>query len=290
MKLKSDLANLLRGGLIGVAEVIPGVSGGTVALVVGVYERIIRSGSSLVLSLASLIGFRLKESRQHAKAIEWRFLLTLLFGMVLALVGVAALIEPLLEGQPVLTRALFAGLIFASIYVPYKLAGKFSVGDYLIAALAAGVAFGLTSLPRLAEISPAPWQILLGAALAICALVLPGVSGSFLLLTLGLYAPTLAAVNDRNFGYLGLFLLGAIFGLGSFVLLLRYLLERKKHLTMVVMTGLMAGSLRALWPWQDEVGSITTASNIFITGLVFFVGVVLVAGLIAAQARIDSKD
>jgi len=290
MKLKSDLANLLRGGLIGVAEVIPGVSGGTVALVVGVYERIIRSGSSLVLALGSLIRLRLEESRQHAKAIEWRFLTTLLFGMVLALVGVAALIEPLLESQPVLTRALFAGLIFASIYVPYKLAGKFSVADYLLAALAAGVAFGLTSLPRLAEISPAPWQIVLGAALAVCALVLPGVSGSFLLLTLGLYAPTLAAVNDRNLGYLGLFVLGAIFGLGSFVLLLRYLLERKKHLTMVVMTGLMAGSLRALWPWQDEVGSITTASNIFITGLVFFVGVILVAGLIAAQARIDSKD
>jgi putative membrane protein len=282
--------NLLRGALIGLAEVIPGVSGGTVALVVGVYQRIVSSASSFLYATVALITLRPGLAKQRFAGFEWRFILTLLFGMFFAVLAGAALIEPLLLLQPELTRALFAGLIFASLYVPYKLAGTWKSVDLVLAFVAAALAFYLTSLPRLAEFSPQPWQVIGGAAIAICALVLPGVSGSFLLLALGLYGPTLSAVNDRDFGYLGLFILGAVIGLASFVSLLQYLLTNHKHFTMVLMTGLMAGSLRALWPWQSETGAIEPADNLVVTGSVFLLGVAIVAALITAETRFAAKD
>jgi putative membrane protein len=121
-----------------------------------------------------------------------------------------------------------------------------------LAVLGAAASFLFTGLPVLAGGADSLWWVAPAAAVAVCALVLPGVSGSFLLVTLGMYEPTLAAVNDRDFGYLGVFVLGAIAGLAAFVGILQWLLEHRRVLTLVVMTGLMAGSLRALWPWQGD--------------------------------------
>jgi putative membrane protein len=290
MRLGQDLLNLLRGGLIGVAEVIPGVSGGTVALVVGIYERVIKNASTIVSALVSLAKFQFGKAGQHVKKADWRFLLVMLVGMFSAVIGGAALIEPLLENEPELMRSLFAGLIVASLAVPFGLAGKWKPQHYGLAAIAALAAFWLTDLPRAAEASPEWWQIIGAAALAVCALALPGVSGSFLLLAMGFYAPTIAAVNDRDFGYLGLFVIGAIIGLGMFSKVLEYLLTNFKSITMVVMTGLMVGSLRALWPWQTESGTMTApTSDVTSTVLVFVVGLVVVFGLIAAEARLGKK-
>jgi len=230
----------LRGALIGFAEVIPGVSGGTIALIVGVYERIIASGSNLV--------------RLRFREVEWRLILPLLAGMFAAIFAGAAIIEPLLTSYPSLVLAFFIGLIVASLRVPYRMAAaKWRAKNFILASAAAVLAAVLTSLPQSQELAVvAPWQIALGAALAVCALVLPGVSGSFLLLALGLYAPTLAAVNDRDWGYLLIFVAGAIVGLGAFVNLLRWLLANHHEITLTVMTGLMAGSVLALWPWGRE--------------------------------------
>jgi putative membrane protein len=124
------------------------------------------------------------------------------------------------------------------------------------------------------------------AAVAVCALVLPGISGSYLLLALGMYAPTLAAVNNRDFGYLGSFVLGAILGLAAFVSGLKWLLAHKRKLTLIVMTGLMVGSLRALWPWQSEAGELIAASPNPVTELAFFAtGTLIVVVLIFAERR-----
>jgi putative membrane protein len=290
MRLGQDLLNLLRGGLIGVAEVIPGVSGGTVALVVGIYERVIKNASTIVSALVSLAKFQFGKAGQHFKKADWRFLLVMLVGMFSAVIGGAALLGPLLENEPELMRSLFAGLIVASLAVPFGLAGKWKPQHYGLAAIAALAAFWLTDLPRSAEASPEWWQIIGAAALAVCALALPGVSGSFLLLAMGFYAPTIAAVNDGDFGYLGLFVIGAIIGLGMFSKVLEYLLTNFKSITMVVMTGLMVGSLRALWPWQTESGTMTApTSDVTSTVLVFVVGLVVVFGLIAAEARLGKK-
>jgi len=291
MRLGQDLLNLLRGGLIGVAEVIPGVSGGTVALVVGIYERVIKNASTIVSGLVSLLRLQFRAASQNFKRADWRFLIVLLLGMFSAVIGGAALLEPLLESEPEMMRALFAGLIAASLAVPFGLAGKWKLQHYGLAAIAALAAFFLTNLPRAAEVSPEWWQIIGAAALAVCALALPGVSGSFLLLAMGFYAPTIAALNNRDFGYLGLFIIGAVIGLGLFSKVLEFVLANYKTVTMVVMTGLMVGSLRALWPWQTELGEMTApSSDIMPTVLVFVAGLVLVFGLIAAEARLAKKD
>jgi putative membrane protein len=291
MRLGQDLLNLLRGGLIGVAEVIPGVSGGTVALVVGIYERVIKNASTIVSGLISLVKLQFGNAGQYFKKADWRFLLVMLVGMFSAVIGGAALLEPLLENEPELMRSLFAGLIVASLAVPFGLAGKWKPQHYGLAAIAALAAFLLTNLPRAAEASPEWWQIIGAAALAVCALALPGVSGSFLLLAMGFYAPTIAALNNRDFGYLGLFIIGAVIGLGLFSKVLEFVLANYKTVTMVVMTGLMVGSLRALWPWQTELGEMTApSSDIMPTVLVFVAGLVLVFGLIAAEARLAKKD
>jgi putative membrane protein len=127
---------------------------------------------------------------------------------------------------------------------------------------------------------------MVSAAFAVCALVLPGISGSYLLLALGMYAPTLAAVNDRDFGYLGTFVLGAILGLASFVSLLQWLLEHKLKMTMVVMTGLMIGSLRALWPWQSESGGLLAPESGFgLELLMFGLGSAIVFALVVLERR-----
>jgi putative membrane protein len=282
--------NALRGFLIGVAEVIPGVSGGTIALIVGVYQRIIDSAAAFTRGVFHLRNFNTGAIKTEFKKIDLGLLLPLGIGMLSAIVLAAAALEPLLENEPEIMRGLFFGMILVSLYVPYKMAASiWSPRDFVLALGAAGIAFSLMSIPRAAEFEPSLLVVFLGATVAICALVLPGVSGSFLLLALGLYAPTVEAVNDRNWPYLLVFVLGAFVGLGAFSTLLSWLLENKRRLTLVIMTGLMLGSLRALWPWQGVQGDMLPASN-FEPLVSLAVGIVLVGCLILWQARVDSRS
>jgi putative membrane protein len=246
------IANLLRGLLIGTAEVIPGVSGGTIALIVGIYERIISSANHAVQAFVFVLRGKFQQAKQEIKHMDWGLLIPVLAGMVFAIFAAAAALEPLLESQPEVMRGLFAGLIAASIAIPLSLAGKDkSIAAWIIAVSAAGLAFLLTSLPKSGEAEANLLAVFLVAAIAVCALVLPGVSGSYVLLAMGFYAPTIAAVNDRDFGYLGVFVVGAVVGLGLFAKVLNWLLTNHHQLTLMAMAGLMLGSLRALWPWQD---------------------------------------
>jgi putative membrane protein len=153
------------------------------------------------------------------------------------------------------------------------------------------VSFLLVGLPTLNVDDPSLVIVAPAAAIAVCALVLPGVSGSFLLLALGMYEPTLSAVNDRDFAYLGVFVAGAIVGLGSFVAVLQWLLTHRRRITLVVMTGLMVGSLRALWPWQGEGRELLApdaASLPVVVGL-FVAGITVVAVLLFVE-RVISAD
>jgi len=279
------IANLLRGFLIGIAEVIPGVSGGTIALIVGIYERIIGSAANAVEAFALLLRGKLQEAKVAARQIDWLLVLPVLVGMFAAIFAAAAAIEPLLESQPENLRGLFAGLILVSLLVPYRMVGaSWRVTDYLLGLIAAAISFLLVSLPRQEVTDPALALVFMAAAVAVCALVLPGVSGSFLLLAIGFYAPTIAAVNDLDFGYLSVFVLGAIVGLAPFATALRWLLVNQRRITLVVMTGLMVGSLRALWPWQDNLGQPVSPESV--TPLVFFaVGALFVALLLWVQSR-----
>ena len=279
------ISNLLRGFLIGTAEVIPGVSGGTVALIVGVYERIIGSVAALVTAVVNLIRGNFKEAKAFVKQVDWALLFPLLAGMLVAIFAAAALLEPLLESQPENMRALFAGLILVSLVVPYRMVGaSWKALDYLLGFVAAGVSFVLVSLPRQEVSEPNLVMVFLVASIAVCALVLPGVSGSFLLLALGFYAPTIAAVNDLDIAYLGVFVLGAIVGLALFATALRWLLVNMRKVTLVIMTGLMFGSLRALWPWQDESGETVTPDSLAPAAF-FVLGALAIGLLLWLQAR-----
>ena len=288
------LLNFVRGSLIGIAELIPGISGGTIALVTGVYQRVIDSAAEAVRGIVLVLRFsktNFAKATTHFKSISWSLLIPMLVGMVTAIFVAAGIVEPLLEQYPTATKALFAGLIAASLFVPITLSGMgWKISHYLVLLLSSVAAFAFTSIPRAADADPSFIVIMVSAAFAVCALVLPGISGSYLLLALGMYAPTLAAVNDRDFGYLGTFVLGAIVGLASFVSLLQWLLAHKLKMTMVVMTGLMIGSLRALWPWQDESGGVMLPEVGFgLELLMFGVGSALVFSLVVLERRIGNK-
>lgn len=284
------IANLLRGFLIGTAEVIPGVSGGTFAVIVGIYERIIGSAAGAVEAFVLLLRGKLQEAKVAARQIDWLLVLPVLVGMFAAIFAAAAAIEPLFESQPDNMRGLFAGLILVSLLVPYRMVGaSWRAADYLLGLIAAAISFLLVSLPRQEVTDPAPALVFLAAAVAVCALVLPGVSGSFLLLAIGFYAPTIDAVNNLDFGYLSVFVLGALVGLALFSTALRWLLVNQRRITLVVMTGLMLGSLRSLWPWQDSFGQPVSSESL--TPLVFFaVGALFVALLLWVQSRVSKAQ
>ena len=297
----ATVTNLVRGALIGIVEVIPGVSGGTLALIVGVYETLINAIANVVLAVRQLIGLGTGKASMRAagstmRALPWRVLIPVAIGMGIALVLGAGLIEPLLEEYPVQMRALFFGLVLAGIYVPAHMVirtspGAWRVKDLVLAGIAAIFLFWLTGLPPANITDPGPVVIVLAAAVAICALVLPGISGSFLLLSIGLYETTISAVNDRNIGYLALFALGALIGLASFVTLLKWLLANRARITLVIITGLMVGSLRALWPWQSEGRDLLAPStDIAMVLLLFAVGILIVVGLLIAERRLGISE
>lgn len=246
-----------RGALIGTVEIIPGVSGGTVALIVGVYETLIDSAGHLARGVAraasdGVRGRGLTRAREEFAAVRWSVVLPVGFGMIAAILAASAILAPIIETEPVASRALFAGLILASLVVPIRMVGgRWRMREYAIAAVGAVAGFLLTSLPQVDPLEPPLPVVALAAAFAVCALVVPGVSGSFILLAVGMYAPTLAAVNERDLVYLGVFILGAMIGLGLFVSVLQWLLVHRRRVMLAMMTGLMLGSLRALWPWQE---------------------------------------
>jgi putative membrane protein len=176
-----------------------------------------------------------------------------LLGMAPALVIALLLLAPLIEEYPVQMRALFFGMVAAALVVPIRMVGaRWRIRDVLYAAAAALAAFLLTGQLQLSIDEPNLAVVFVAAAIAICALVLPGVSGAFLLLAFGLYGPTREAVRNLDFAYIGVFALGAVCGLSVFVKGLQWLLEHRRRVTLVVMTGLIVGALRAMWPWQTE--------------------------------------
>lgn len=257
----------VRGGLVGAAESVPGISGGTIALVVGLYDallgaasQVVHAGRELVQGVVQRRGLR--PAGAALRQVDWPFLVPVLAGMAVVLLVSLSTIAPLLESNPVPMRALFFGMIAVSVAVPLRMMpGRFRPLDVVLLAVGVVAAFFLTGLPA-AEIDDPPlWLVFVGAAVAINALVLPGVSGSFVLLAMGLYIPVQQALHDRDLAFVGTFVLGAAVGLGSFVKVLHWLLEHRRQGTMAMLAGLMVGSLRSLWPWQDDAGALQAPSG-----------------------------
>jgi len=246
-----------QGLLMGTADIIPGVSGGTMALIVGIYERLITAIREALSVPVTLARRGWAPTREQLLGVEWRLVLPLAAGILTAIVAASQIIPPLLEAYPAESRGLFFGLITASILIPWRRMERAGRQEFTLMGVMAVVAFVLTGLPALeAARDPGLLRVFLSASVAICAMILPGVSGAFLLLVLGLYEATLAAISDRNLVYIGVFGLGALVGLGVFSRLLSWLLEHRHDLTMAALIGLMVGALRALWPWLSEDGEI----------------------------------
>lgn len=249
---RTRLGHFARGLLMGAADVIPGVSGGTMALILGIYERLIAALSEIVSAVLALVHLNMTDVRHHLRRVEWMLLIPLGLGIVTAIGVGAVVLKPLLETYPAHTNGLFFGLVAASLVIPWQRIERLTRRDVLLGLAAAVLAFFLTGLPARAGDDPTLLRVFATAAVAICAMILPGVSGAFLLKAMGLYETSLNAVREFDVVYVLVFVAGAVVGLGLFSKVLHGLLKHHHDLTMAVLLGLMAGALRALWPWFDE--------------------------------------
>lgn len=234
---------------MGAADIIPGVSGGTIALIVGVYEAIIQALHAATSMLVALVQGRWQRARLHLKQMHLALILPLAVGIGGAILLGARILPPLMEAYPASMRGLFLGLVGASLAIPAMRISHWKRSYVGLAIGAAVVAFLLAGLPTADGSTPSLFRVFATAAVAICAMIVPGVSGAFLLEVFGLYAPTLDAINQQNLVYLTTFAAGAVVGLGGFARVLHYLLTYHYNATMAVLIGLIAGALRALWPF-----------------------------------------
>lgn len=247
--------SLLSGCLMGGADAIPGVSGGTIALILGIYDLFIESLHQVVRAPLAL-----RSAEQRKKVIEaLRFLIPLGVGVAIAYFLATKLLVGKSESPGLMIRAetapacyaFFFGLVLLSIREPWRRIQNVRAGHYAAALLGCAAAAVFSGLPH-ASTEPATWMLFLGGAGAISVMIMPGVSGSLLLVILGQYQAVVNAVHDRNLGVVAIFMAGICCGVLVFVPTLRLLLKRHHDLTMAALTGLMAGSLRALWPWKTS--------------------------------------
>ncbi|MDA0728088.1 MAG: DUF368 domain-containing protein [Bacteroidetes bacterium] len=248
----------VKGFAMGMADLVPGVSGGTVAFIAGIYDPLLSALSAM--SKDGLKALLQGDVKQAWKAVNGRFLLALGTGIGLAIVTLASPLHWLLEHEPVLLRALFTGLVAASVPLVGRHVGTWSLNMWVWAAIGCAVAGFVTSLPPLVQ-TDHPGFLILAGALAICAMLLPGISGSFLLLILGAYAPVLLAVKTLDLIRVGAFAIGAFAGLLSFSRFLTWLLNAHRQATLATLTGFLVGSLQALWPWKEATRALYTHSD-----------------------------
>lgn len=239
----------LKGMAMGAADVVPGVSGGTIAFISGIYEELLTSISSVNIKNLKLLktdGFK-----AAWKAVNGNFLLALVIGVFISIVSLAKIISWLLENKPIMVWAFFFGLVLASILYVGKQINKWNIIAVLCLIIGAGTAFYITTLQPLISESSSPMFLFLAGALAICAMILPGISGAFILVLLGAYKPVLEAIHDRNFKLIAILAAGAVVGLLSFSKVLKWLFNNYKDYTLAVLTGFILGSLNKIWPWKE---------------------------------------
>ena len=253
MRPLKDYAILtLKGLAMGAADVVPGVSGGTIAFISGIYEELLETISSVnFAALKKLKSEGIKPFWQH---INGNFIVALFIGIISSVASFARLITHLLEFYPVLVWSFFFGLIIASIYLVGKKIERWSVKEGIGIVIGTIIAFYITILPPMQN-PDAIWFIFLSGAIAICAMILPGISGSFILLLLGSYETILGGIKDFKIATLIAFALGCLTGLLSFSKLLNWLFKRFHDLTIAILTGFLIGSLNKIWPWKTTVST-----------------------------------
>ena len=265
-RARDAVLQVARGVLMGAADVVPGVSGGTVALLLGIYARLIdtvRAGASV---LSALVRGRWGEARHRLRSFDWWFAVPLVVGIGAAVVGLASVIDDLLADEPEAMAGLFFGLVGASVVVAWRLLERPGVGLVLVALAVGGLFFGLLGIQSGPVADPSALALFGAGIVAVCAMLLPGISGAFILLMIGVYPAAIGAVDDRSLGDLAALGVGAVLGLAMFSNLISRVLARWHDPTLAVMVGLLLGSLRVLWPWPAGVGVISRHAEETIDG------------------------
>ncbi len=239
----------LKGMAMGAADVVPGVSGGTIAFISGIYEELITAINNINFTSIKLLqkqGF--KAAWAH---VNGNFLAALFTGIAISVLSLAKGIGWLLTNKPVLLWSFFFGLVVASVLYVLKQITKFNLGVIVLLLIGAVVGYYITILPPLGTNLQASWFLFLAGALAICAMILPGISGAFILVLLGAYQPVLEAVEQRDIKTIFIIGAGAVVGLLSFSKLLKWTFANYKNQTLAVLTGFIVGSLNKIWPWKE---------------------------------------
>ena len=266
------ISKSFAGGLLmGTADLIPGVSGGTIALILGIYERLVASIREGSLALGSLLRGDIEGFKNYLSRVEWAFLISLLGGILVAVVLLSSFLEQQLQERSTILAAAFFGLVVGSVGIARGLLKSRARMHYVVALAVGAALFALLGLGETTTATDPSLLVFFGAgALAICAMILPGISGSLILVLIGMYASVLAAVNDRGLAEIGLFVVGAVLGLALFSQILHWALERHHDVVLAGLIGLMIGSLRILWPWPDGVegGALRPPGDDWVSALV----------------------
>lgn len=247
-KFKHYLFITLKGMAMGIAELVPGVSGGTIAFVTGIYEEFISSINNV--NLATFKTLKTQGFKVFWKQLNGNFLLALFLGMMMSILSLSKIISWLLENHPIPVWAFFFGLVLASVIFVAKAIKKWTILTIALFIIGTIIAYYITTLPPSANTDSLPFLFFSGA-LAICAMVLPGISGSFILVLLGSYKTILDALNDKDFKIVITVALGAVFGILSFARILKWMFTHYKNATLAILTGFILGSLNKIWPWKQ---------------------------------------
>jgi putative membrane protein len=271
--IRDYLSVAARGFVMGSSDVVPGVSGGTMAFILGIYEELIHAIHAVDLAfIRRLLSLRIREAFAD---VPWQFVLALGLGIATAILTLARLLSHVLHVQPVLIWAFFFGLVLASVVVVRKRISYWTPAVLLTTALAAISSYALVGLVPV-ETPETPWFLFLSGALAITAMILPGISGAFILLLLGKYHFVLNAVVSGDILTLLVVFAGALVGLISFARVLRWLFHRHHDYTVAALTGLILGALRKVWPWKQnlvsrEVNILPTAFDAELLGAIILI-------------------
>lgn len=259
-KVRSSFSLVLKGMGMGAANVIPGVSGGTIALITGIFEPLIHSLKALNIKAVKL--FFTGKWKEFSTHIHLDFLVAVFLGIGLSIFSLAKLLGFLFENYPVLIWAFFFGLILASVYYVGKTITQWKVSVWMNFLFGAGIALAITFF-KPAQENEQLYYLLICGVVAVCSMILPGLSGSFVLVLMGNYQLVMIdAVSTFNLEILVPVILGGIVGLLAFSHLLSWIFKKYRNQTISLLTGFMSGSLLLLWPWKKEVFASDELGNI----------------------------
>lgn len=237
----------LKGMAMGAADVVPGVSGGTIAFITGIYQELIATISGVNFSLINV--WKTQGFKAMWEKLNGTFIVSLLLGILISIFSIMRVANYLLENHPVLIWAFFFGLILASVWFVAKQIPEWNLKIIIALIIGAALAFFIISLPPSGAVI-SNWYLFLSGAVAICAMILPGISGAFILVLMGAYKPITEAAHDFDVKTLGIVAIGAVCGLLAFSKVLKWLFDHYSSITLAVLTGFIAGSLNKIWPWK----------------------------------------